>query len=89
VFARCSRGFAARHCGGAFGALAKRTAVSKAVRGHWPLEGSNPSPSASAEEPLFQAVSGYLNDFARERAAVKSDNTIQSRWLLSRQRMRR
>jgi hypothetical protein len=29
----------------------------KAVRGHWPLEGSNPSPSASAQKTLHQAVS--------------------------------
>jgi hypothetical protein len=32
-------------------------AISKAVRGHWPLEGSNPSPSASAGKPRIQAVS--------------------------------
>ena len=30
-------------------------AVSNAVRGHWPLEGSNPSPSASARKTLDQA----------------------------------
>jgi hypothetical protein len=52
------------------------TAVSKAVRGHWPLEGSNPSPfafrAASGAHPLADAATNGLRDRSTQSTEVRS-----------------
>jgi hypothetical protein len=61
--------------------IASLLAVSKAVRGHWPLEGSNPSPSALAQKPFVQAVSGLCSTRRRADLSVSAKATKEGRRL--------
>ncbi|MDQ3949285.1 MAG: hypothetical protein M3282_02980, partial [Gemmatimonadota bacterium] len=53
------------------------------------IVGSNPTPSASAEEPPVQAVPRCLDNFAARQPGVKSDNGVPSCCLLTGERVRR
>jgi hypothetical protein len=53
--------------------------VSKAVRRHWRLEGSNPSPSVKVQKPHNRAVSGPCWSTEQTTSRACPDNEVQDR----------